>query len=179
MRMRTIFNPIRVTQNLRFLLGNYQYDRLPSPTCIRLLEFTPSSDKRIISCSLKTFELQYAPPFEALSYTWGNPCLPVNRVDLKNRREQQNEIDVESLKKRSKLIEYARDLERSGQTRRHSIICDGRAMKVTSNLRDALRMLLSCQSRRKDKVMPRYVWIDALCMNQEDVSERNSQVLKQ
>jgi hypothetical protein len=49
------------------------------------------------------------------------------------------------------------------------IICDGQKVTVGSELYDALRRL-----RRPDR--ERLIWIDALCINQQDVRERNMQV---
>ena len=50
-----------------------------------------------------------------------------------------------------------------------TIVCDDREMKVTKNLYVALRRF-----RAKDTVVQ--LWIDQLCINQENVQERNSQV---
>lgn len=53
-----------------------------------------------------------------------------------------------------------------------SIIINGKQIKVRSNLEAALRAL-----RGKALVhMGIFVWIDALCINQDDISERNEEV---
>jgi hypothetical protein len=52
-----------------------------------------------------------------------------------------------------------------------AIKCDGNVLSVTSNLYSALRWL-----RNPDTA--RVIWIDALCINQDDIPERNSQVAK-
>jgi Heterokaryon incompatibility protein (HET) len=52
---------------------------------------------------------------------------------------------------------------------RVQIICESLMLDITPNLRDALR-----QMRLKDR--PRYLWAEAICINQEDVSERGHQV---
>jgi hypothetical protein len=51
----------------------------------------------------------------------------------------------------------------------HQVGCDGFYLRVTSTLQEALRTM-----RYPDK--KRTLWIDQLCINQEDVQERNSQV---
>ncbi|KAF7505732.1 hypothetical protein GJ744_000498 [Endocarpon pusillum] len=48
------------------------------------------------------------------------------------------------------------------------IHCDGSIIRVTSDLLDALRSLR--------KLSRRYLWIDQICVNQEDLEERSSQV---
>jgi hypothetical protein len=55
-------------------------------------------------------------------------------------------------------------------TSRGRIYLNGRPYQVTKNLKSALRYL-----RHVDK--PRVLWIDALCINQKDIPERNSQVM--
>jgi Heterokaryon incompatibility protein (HET) len=54
-----------------------------------------------------------------------------------------------------------------------SISMDGRIVHVRRNLRDALEAI-----RPEIGVKPRRVWIDALCINQKDVDERNTQVAR-
>ncbi|KAK0506890.1 hypothetical protein JMJ35_010590 [Cladonia borealis] len=68
------------------------------------------------------------PPFEALSYVWGDPTI------------------------------------------RAPVFCDGRMLKVTINLRDALKQL-----RQRDN--PRFLWVDAICIDQEgNLEEKSYQV---
>jgi hypothetical protein len=50
-------------------------------------------------------------------------------------------------------------------------------VKVTSNLRDALRMLVNSVTAQKSPT-PKYFWIDALSMDQKNVDERNAQVAR-
>jgi hypothetical protein len=49
------------------------------------------------------------------------------------------------------------------------IICDGRIIEVTVNLADAL-------SHIRDRTESRFVWADAVCINQEDDTEKGHQV---
>ena len=55
-------------------------------------------------------------------------------------------------------------------TPKHTVLCEGRDLPVTHNLYTALMYL-----RHEDK--PRYLWIDTICINQNDIEERNRQVL--
>ncbi|KAF2006554.1 hypothetical protein P154DRAFT_421812 [Amniculicola lignicola CBS 123094] len=180
MRIRSILRHVPIAKNLQFFLGSYRYDPLPSDTSIRLLELIPSSsDKSVVTCSLKTFELRYAPKFSALSYTWGNPNISLSRsisasISVHKNRSTQPSSTVTKI---TKVVVPERESETTATVRRHVIICDEQIIKVTSNLRDALRMLLTLPSK-DSPCTPRYYWIDALCMNQEDLLERNAQVAR-
>ncbi|KAH7086339.1 heterokaryon incompatibility protein-domain-containing protein [Paraphoma chrysanthemicola] len=168
MRLRSLVGQLRFTgkYQLPYLIGNYQYDPLPSPTCIRLLEIAPNSGNNFIQCSLRTFELQDAPSFRALSYTWGDSGVKIASSAREGRFSAKAQGDAASGVE-SELFE---------QPRRRSIVCDGRLIKVTSNLRDALRMLASAAQMPKMPQTPSYYWIDALCMDQSNIPERNEQV---
>ena len=166
MRLRSLINHVRISQSLRlpFLVGSYKYDPLPSPTCIRLLELFPSADPRTVCCSLKAVELHDAPSFRALSYTWGKATTTLAPIKPTTRGQR--------------YADSVKDPDASQRIRRHPIICDGKLIKVTSNLRDALHMLLGAINLPKMPKTPSYYWIDALCMNQEDIEERNTQVAR-
>lgn len=170
MRLRAIISHARIGQKLPFLLRHYQYEPLPSPTCIRLLEIIPSGNDAIVRCSLKAFELDTAPSFKALSYTWGRSSTTINALETELSHESHAWI--------RQAIESSTSERIASETRKHSIICDGRLLKVTSNLRDALRMLGKALNMPKMPKTPSYYWIDALCMNQNDINERNAQVAR-
>jgi hypothetical protein len=101
----------------------------PSRSEIRLLKLEPGVRDADIHCSLVHEFLKDKPPYEALSYTWG---------DAKKRRD---------------------------------IFMDGHIFSITTNLEIALRYL-----RKSDEA--RMLWVDALCINQEDPEERTQQVQK-
>jgi Heterokaryon incompatibility protein (HET) len=86
-----------------------------------------------IECELYSYELDSTPPYEALSYVWGDPH--TTRV----------------------------------------ILLQGSTFRVTGNLYYALRRLR--QSRRQSRTN-RILWVDAICINQNDVYEKNTQVAR-
>ncbi|KAF4996500.1 hypothetical protein FDECE_12416 [Fusarium decemcellulare] len=96
---------------------------------IRLLVIEPGAWEEPLECRLQQAVLSEKPPYEALSYTWG---------DASDKRP---------------------------------ITLNGYSWQVTANLECALRSL-----RQQDK--PRTTWIDALCINQEDLEEKAEQVPK-
>ncbi|KFA71306.1 hypothetical protein S40288_06701 [Stachybotrys chartarum IBT 40288] len=103
------------------------YHPLQTSRSIRLLQLHPGSTADPISTSLREWPLDDAPPYEALSYAWG---------DLYDTR---------------------------------SITCQEVSVQITASLYDALLNL-----RFLDE--PRFLWIDALCINQSDLEERGQQV---
>lgn len=106
---------------------NYQHRPLPTPTSIRILELQSGEGTNIIKCRLSVVERDKAPPYEAISYSWGN--------------ENDNRV----------------------------IRCENGKLKVTANLRDALFKI-------RDPTEVKFLWADAVCINQEDIEERGNQV---
>lgn len=157
----------------------YQYEPLPSSTSIRLLELTPSTDNKTIYCSLKAFELRDAPAFDALSYTWGFPLTPFSKsfpATSSKGWEKLPKLPVITSKSSVDSQYTDSDGEISGRKRRYPIVCDGRTILVTANLRDALQMLNKSKVATNEITKQKYVWIDALCVDQENIAERNAQV---
>lgn len=56
-------------------------------------------------------------------------------------------------------------------TRTHEIMIENKRLPITANLYGALRDFL------KDAVWELHIWADAICINQEDLAERSSQIL--
>jgi len=96
------------------LQSTYSYSPLPSPTSTRLVEFIGAAQAGgIIRIALRTFDLSSIPPFQALSYTWGDPRCP--------HLDAGRETDYLETK--------------------HVIECGGQRFLVRRNLLDALKML--------------------------------------
>jgi hypothetical protein len=108
----------------------YQYTPLdPKPNSIRLLRLFHAPDPSYpIRCSLFNTTLSSAPPYIALSYSWG---------------------------------------DKSGS---QPIIVYSKTLSVTPNLKHALKRL-----RPKSGEPELVLWVDAICINQEDIPERNIQ----
>lgn len=94
---------------------------------IRLLELLRRKPLVELQCKLHTVVLTEAPPFEAISYTWGGET-PTVRVNV-----------------------------------------DGQSLKVTETVNEILRY-------RHTFTRSRFYWIDAVCIDQSNVAERNEQV---
>lgn len=175
MRLRSLLSHVRTAQDLLLGKGNYVYQPLPSKNSIRLLELVPSTDKSRIRCSLETFELENAPTFKALSYTWGHSEITIKRPSISARHVLAQCV---SRHRDARLPDREDEVETIGRARRHRIICDDRLMKVTGNLRDALHMLGNSINMPLMPKTPTYYWVDALCVDQQNVLERNAQVAR-
>ncbi|RMZ73052.1 heterokaryon incompatibility [Pyrenophora seminiperda CCB06] len=63
-------------------MTRFSYERLPSSRAIRLIKFLPGPDP---TCQIVAVEVEKAPPYVALSYTWGSKNL--SRVIIANGAE--------------------------------------------------------------------------------------------
>lgn len=102
---------------------------------IRLLSFNDDSG---LTCTLSPYNLQDAPKYVALSYTWG-------------RANYQ--------KGRHSILYYAIELNDS-------------EFEIQQNLHDALGHL--AKDVRSYNLL---IWIDAICINQDDLAEKTSQIM--
>jgi hypothetical protein len=165
MRLHNFVRHARVTQTAKLPipcnLKRYRYGSLPSPTCMHLLEHLSTTSSGVIRCALKTTELEDAPSFKALSYTWESP-----------------RISISGTPTHGKTGPNSLSLRKVTSPRQHTIICDGCLVKVTGYLRNALHILSSSISIPHMPTNPTYYWIDFLCMNQTNVEKRNAQVAR-
>ncbi|KAH0559693.1 hypothetical protein GP486_003790 [Trichoglossum hirsutum] len=131
----------------------YEYSPLPSKTSIRLLQILSRAEEPI-RCSLEVVDLNDEPLYDCLSYTWGDP-LYHELSGPENTRRTTGE-------------------------RNNAITCDGLVLCITENLREALLQLsrnASSSTAGHDQYQrQRFIWIDAVCIDQGNLSERSSQV---
>ncbi|CAG8957651.1 hypothetical protein HYFRA_00010518 [Hymenoscyphus fraxineus] len=127
---------------------------LPHPKSIRLLRISPGTDPEPIELTLEVVNLEERPKYRALSHVW-NP--------------------------KSEKWKHPADAPTD-------VTCNKHPMVVTPNLRSALSRLRPQNSRfstLRNSIRPQEdiedtiggrIWIDALCINQEDLAERGQQV---
>ncbi|KAI1103444.1 HET-domain-containing protein [Jackrogersella minutella] len=93
----------------------------------RMLTLLPSSTDQPLECILEHGDINESPPYEAISYVWGN---------IQDKSE---------------------------------IICNGKALAITAALDAVLRHFRFPSEKRT-------LWVDAVCINQDDDEERGRQV---
>lgn len=147
-------------------IKDLHYQHLPTPTSIRLLKIFPGREsysefelfRPPLRCSIIVADLNDKPSYDALSYTWGDPCT---------------------------LYLSPKEISPQGAwaARPFNIEVDGREISVGANLYAALLALRSHVTHQTD---PRFsetpqstgcFWIDALCINQSNLKEKSSQVM--
>ena len=136
-------------------MAPYQYSALDEDASeIRLMTLLPGKFQDNIFITLETVTLtrDHVPHYEALSYVWGS---------LKHPRTIFIESPEVGPKKPFELLS---SVGKKGKRR-----LPAATLSVTQNLAEALTYL-----RYKDR--PRVFWIDAICVNQQDVAERGHQV---
>jgi hypothetical protein len=126
------------------------------PDQVRLLSF--DQDSR--TWSFQTHPLDDAPPYVAVSYTWGPNEDTMYADDVA--------INDDGVPRFLSAIDHGQELINS-EAGAYSLHIDGKPFRVSRNVYDL-------SMRGTANVVERLVWIDALCINQADSEERSSQV---
>lgn len=140
----------------------FTYTPLPTASSIRLIRLNvfPNDPVGVINLSTTVVDLNDMPTYTALSYTWGPPC---------------------------SIFRSPEEVLCPSET--PTVTCDGQLLQIGSNLSRFLmrwkRILTAeldpetTENHRKTGLQwwdERWVWIDAICINQADTEEKNSQV---
>jgi hypothetical protein len=131
----------------------YRYAPLPGPRAFRVLVLLPGQPNSRLECQLNTHDLDApasAGSYTAVSYTWG--ASKYDRLVIKGEQIPFNHplhgtVDI-----------------------RHPVYCGDKRILVSTNLYNLLR-------RMRDTDDGIALWIDAICINQDDFQERARQVM--
>ncbi|PMD54792.1 HET-domain-containing protein [Hyaloscypha bicolor E] len=67
-------------------MSDYRYLRLLEPgSDLRLIQILPGDEGEDLGCTIRTYDNLKTPPYQALSYTWGDPEAKV-RITLNGKR---------------------------------------------------------------------------------------------
>ena len=132
----------------------------------RLLTLEPGKKSAKLCVTLWHAPLDQPPPYRALSYVWGNPMVEDESGDeWETASEDRSEDNSNSVPK----DEEEEDLSTEYFERAKLIGLNGSPVGVGQNLYLALQYI-------RHKVKPRNLWVDAICINQNDLYERGRQV---
>lgn len=156
----------------------YKYKRLPTPTSVRILRLEipimfQEADiyKPPIHGSLEVRDLSDSPEYFALSYTWGDPLTIYENPSQVSSTEDWSAPAFE-------------------------LILDGQPVSIATNLYTALLSLRCRWGEMGSMSLPQwltltldtidhtkqprpkscFLWIDALCINQQDLAEKGEQI---
>lgn len=121
---------------------------------IRLLYLDPGQESDPLTGHLEVVDLKNCPPYEALSYEWGTPERPCKFTTTD----------------RTSAVSITESLHHALQDLRPAT-ARGRVHSASSWVMNAMR-----RPKRKTSRDHRVIWADAICINQEDIEERESQV---
>jgi hypothetical protein len=135
-------------------LGNYRYSALLDSCSIKLLKIVSiDAISGRLRCSLDIVRLHNCPPFTALSYTWALTGVSVNP----DEEEAPNYGEDYKVECQTTTIEGDESRVTNGY------------LTISENLFDMLFQLAGSGHKAP-------IWIDAMCINQKDITERASQV---
>lgn len=126
---------------------------------IRLIRLIPSRLRSSgIRVTLATFQLRSAPSYYALSYVWGDP-----------KDTEEVSVNEQPFRATKNLVSFLREWR---------VKCSD---LYSGSLRRRLNKLTTSKNTKTvegDQLLDtaNYLWIDAICINQSDVLERNHQV---
>ncbi|KAF5520640.1 Heterokaryon incompatibility protein 6, OR allele [Colletotrichum aenigma] len=164
-------------------MATYPYRKLNLPHETRVLTFQPGKFTDDITCSLSHIKIASPDePYEALSYCWSkgidrDPGIgPDDELPwaVYGKDEDEQLIEKGGTLKFKDLVDHPymgeTYIRLGGKMPDAPIICDGVTVVVGGELFRALRRL------REEDGVPLRIWVDALCINQQDISERNEHV---
>ncbi|EKG20144.1 Heterokaryon incompatibility [Macrophomina phaseolina MS6] len=132
--------------------GQYKYRTLSRPTSIRLLH----------GCGLNQS------PGRSFQEIDGTRVFGPEQYTAQEYSLQEANLDANP-KFEALSYTWQSDPTKPTTSSQEVIRCDGHELAITQNLADALRRLSTVQRDAP-------IWIDAVCINQEDIAERNQQV---
>jgi hypothetical protein len=134
------------------------YQPLPTSTSIRLLIIHPgvSSDK--LKCDLQVVDLENAPQYETLSYVWGSPE-PAAKIQVCDK-----EVNITS------NLAAALYRIRAGPRKSFVVVDPKRNSDRTRDWKPNPEILEENTTER------RILWVNALCIDQQNLEERSQQV---
>jgi Heterokaryon incompatibility protein (HET) len=158
-------------------MAQYQYARLGEDE-IRLVRLCHSSLPGNIECDIQHVQLHNCPPYIALSYTWGDPFGHARTVIVGNLglpSEEQYSAAQDTITLNGQSMKIRNNLYSFLQHARPDMDAPGSSGLYSADLVENEREL-RCEDPQSDTLG--YFWVDAICIDQKNIAERNSQVAR-
>ncbi|KAI1325428.1 hypothetical protein F5Y16DRAFT_264381 [Xylariaceae sp. FL0255] len=157
------------------MMARYPYKPLKLPHETRILTILPGEKSDPVVCNLTHLDLESHEPFEALSYCWSKSI--VHPLDLDDKVISTEDPlgepgDTTLICARDLLGVHQKEyiyIKFGGTLPDGVITCNGYEVPVGGELLRALDCI-------RDAKEPLRLWVDALCINQDDIDERNEHV---
>ncbi|KAH8165119.1 hypothetical protein CIB48_g3122 [Xylaria polymorpha] len=143
-------------------MSAYEYTPITAPQEIRLLILLPGSRGEAVKVGLEHVNSNEHSKFEALSYVWGDGT-ERSKVIVQQRLNKSSSLSIPA---NTAEWSFERELTDTFNSRDWQ---DVGGVLITKNLAIVLDYL-----RYEDK--PRILWVDAVCINQENLDEKEQQV---
>ncbi|KAI1430781.1 heterokaryon incompatibility protein-domain-containing protein [Xylaria sp. CBS 124048] len=139
------------------MAGAFEYPKLPEEASLRLLTLKPGEFFDDLEGELVATPFSSKPKYITLSSAWDDPA--PDQVNLPTSYMSKVRIVKE---RRERVLVYGH-----GEA---PISLNGHGFPIQPNLTQALRYIRSTS-------LPLVLWVDAICINQADIDELNSQVV--
>jgi hypothetical protein len=145
-----------------------------STTKIRLVELLPGTEdeEEEVQCLFRVYPVAECPEFTALSYAWG-PKTPIHRILVDDRPLWVRENLWQALRmlRFDVSMPSSAMLNTTTPSRRRRWLNKAHSRSITSDL-----ISTQASSGSATTYQSQLYWIDQICVNQDDISERNHQV---
>ena len=155
------------------------------PSSIRILQIDPGAPSDPITCHFRVVNLDESPNFTALSYSWQKdtsllrtnisrkggiigPAYGFYKEVAKGILGCNNSVDDAWPTVVQQTEQMWENYSKGNVGDAKLIFCDGKKMMIQANLYEAMVRLR--------RLRPTNYWIDAICINQQDLRERSQQV---
>lgn len=159
-------------------MSSYPYQKLNLPDETRILTIQPGSFEDAVICSLTHMPIrsQKAQSYEALSYCWAKsinvevipPDDAVLGYSYGTGENESGQIAFRDMLDHPEL--HRQYVNFGGPLPSDTITCDGTKVEIGGELHRAIKRI-----RPKDASLR--IWVDALCIDQSNIDERNKHVL--
>ncbi|KAH7121662.1 heterokaryon incompatibility protein-domain-containing protein [Dactylonectria macrodidyma] len=158
----------------------YRYHQLESPRTIRILRLFPSpNESEQLEGALVHAPLSKAPSYEAVSYTWDEDVKQGGKAHPKKRKGEN--VGVTGLTRRLTRRAKRRPIEAKDKGAADKESKDGIGSLTALYIGNCEQIILTknCHAalvRMRHPHKFRHLWVDAICINQGCIAERNAQV---